>query len=229
MKKLIFNADDFGYGFGINKGIIKAHTEGVVTSTSVMVFRLAAYEARELLNYPRLSVGLHFDITDEGIKADFMRKIPLSSTKIKKIGEQFYQQIEKFVEIVGKEPDHLDAHHHVHFHLRIKPLFEEYSQKHNVPVRGFNDFNFIDSFFGWNRLKRTDLKSISVDSLFKILSNLKDGVNEIMCHPGLIDEGLRKISRYLEEREKEVETLTNKRVIDFIRESGIELCSWKAI
>jgi predicted glycoside hydrolase/deacetylase ChbG (UPF0249 family) len=87
----------------------------------------------------------------------------------------------------------------------------------------------LTPFFGWDKFKRRDFRKISVDSLLRILTSLKDGVNEIMRHPGFVDEGLRKISRYLEEREKEVETLTNERVINFIKESGIKLCSWGAI
>lgn len=36
MTKLIVNADDFGYSKGINLGIIEAHREGIVTSTTLM-------------------------------------------------------------------------------------------------------------------------------------------------------------------------------------------------
>ena len=30
MKKLIFNADDFGYSYGVNYGIIESHLRGVL-------------------------------------------------------------------------------------------------------------------------------------------------------------------------------------------------------
>ena len=33
----IFNADDFGYSRGINRGIVHAHREGVVTSATLVV------------------------------------------------------------------------------------------------------------------------------------------------------------------------------------------------
>ena len=35
--KLIVNADDFGLSKGVNLGIIEAHKNGIVTSTTLMV------------------------------------------------------------------------------------------------------------------------------------------------------------------------------------------------
>jgi predicted glycoside hydrolase/deacetylase ChbG (UPF0249 family) len=36
MKRLILNADDFGMTRGVNEGIIRAHREGILTSTTLM-------------------------------------------------------------------------------------------------------------------------------------------------------------------------------------------------
>lgn len=229
MKILIVNADDFGYSWGANRGIIKAHKEGIVTSTSVMVDGLAAKEARDLLNCPKISVGLHFVITDESLKGDLLRWVLLPFSKAKQIEKEFNCQVEKFIKIVGKLPDHLDSHYHFHIHPKVRPIFEKFSNQHHCPVRAFRKVRYIHSFYGWNKLRQTDLKKISAESLLKILANLKEGTNEIMCHPGLVDEDLRKISRYTEERETELKTLTDKRVMDYVKKSEIRLCSWKEL
>jgi predicted glycoside hydrolase/deacetylase ChbG (UPF0249 family) len=92
MRYLIVNADDFGYSQGINKGIIEAHTNGIVTSTSVMVDAIASNEAANLKQYPELSVGLHFVLGSDDARADLTR------------------QVEKFISITGHKPDHLDTH-----------------------------------------------------------------------------------------------------------------------
>src|SRR5438128_1576225 len=60
---LIVNADDFGQGRGINRGIIEAHERGVVTSASLMVRWPAAAKAAQYARvHPELSVGLHLDL-----------------------------------------------------------------------------------------------------------------------------------------------------------------------
>jgi len=45
---LIVTADDFGISRGVNRGIVEAHREGILTSTSLMVSRPAAVEAAVL-------------------------------------------------------------------------------------------------------------------------------------------------------------------------------------
>src|SRR3974377_864725 len=62
---LILNADDFGLSEGVNRGIIRAHEQGIVTSTSLMVrWPAAAEAARCAQQHPRLSFGLHLDLAE---------------------------------------------------------------------------------------------------------------------------------------------------------------------
>src|SRR5207249_12208513 len=59
---LIVNADDFGQSRGINRGIMEAHEQGIVTSASLMVRWPAAPEAAAYARSHRsLSLGLYFD------------------------------------------------------------------------------------------------------------------------------------------------------------------------
>lgn len=229
MKKLIVNADDFGYTSGVNKGIIQAHIKGIVSSTSLMVYGKAAAEARNLSKYPKLSLGLHFQITSEGLKADFSKYVLLPIATIKRLKKEFDEQIEEFVKIIGKKSDHLDSHQHVHLLQKVKPIFEDYSIKHKIPVRGFNRVKFIDNFFGWNRLRIQDLSKISENYLLQTLLELNDGTSEIMCHPGISDDELRSISKYADERSEELKTLTSPKILEFIKNSKIKLINWRDV
>lgn len=63
--RLRVNADDFGRSARVNAAIVKAHREGVLTSTSLMVGEPAADEAVALArDNPRLRVGLHLVLAD---------------------------------------------------------------------------------------------------------------------------------------------------------------------
>jgi predicted glycoside hydrolase/deacetylase ChbG (UPF0249 family) len=63
--RLIINADDFGLCESVNKGIVEAHTKGVLTSTTIMANMPAAEQAVDLAkNLPALPV-LH-SVSDGG-------------------------------------------------------------------------------------------------------------------------------------------------------------------
>jgi chitin disaccharide deacetylase len=65
VRRLIVNADDFGYTTGVNRAIVKAHLHGVVTSSTLMAngsaFADAVAQAKQL---SQLSVGCHVVLVD---------------------------------------------------------------------------------------------------------------------------------------------------------------------
>ena len=76
MRRLIINADDFGFTSGVNRAVFEAHTRGVVTSSTLMATGPAFAEAVELAKtMPRLSVGCHVVLID-GIPVLHSRQIP---------------------------------------------------------------------------------------------------------------------------------------------------------
>jgi chitin disaccharide deacetylase len=62
-RRLIVNADDFGRSASINQAVIRAHREGILTTTSLMVNEPAFEEAVALAREnPTLGVGLHLTL-----------------------------------------------------------------------------------------------------------------------------------------------------------------------
>ncbi len=62
-KLLIVTADDFGIGRGVNRGVVQAHREGILTSTSLMVNRPASVQAADVgRTCPALSLDSHHDV-----------------------------------------------------------------------------------------------------------------------------------------------------------------------
>src|SRR5712692_6321809 len=61
---LIVNADDFGRSAGIDDGIVRAHREGIVTSTTFMTNAPSTTHAASLARaIPTLDLGLHLVVT----------------------------------------------------------------------------------------------------------------------------------------------------------------------
>ena len=66
MKQLIVNADDLGLTPGVNRGILRAFQDGIVTSASLLVTGSAFEEAVALAwQNPELDVGLHLTLVEE--------------------------------------------------------------------------------------------------------------------------------------------------------------------
>ncbi|PYT08364.1 MAG: hypothetical protein DMF60_04915 [Acidobacteria bacterium] len=63
MKRLIVNADDFGFTRGVNRAVVRAFKSGIVTSTTIMANGEAFEDAVQLaLANPGLGVGCHLAV-----------------------------------------------------------------------------------------------------------------------------------------------------------------------
>jgi len=133
---LVVTADDFGLGPATSRGIIRAHLEGPVTSTSMMVVTgdRAAASATLLSQVPRLEVGLHLVLTGTGERPIGNRRgsglvsrdghfLPLPRLMLAAlrgrlnraaVRDEIAAQAERFVALVGKPPAYVDGHHHAH-------------------------------------------------------------------------------------------------------------------
>lgn len=221
MKKLIVNADDFGYGRGVNRGIIEAFQKGIVTSATLLVNKPAAQEAAKLAREnPGLGVGLHFEVFEEDRKILQEFKKAEVMMAIERTKRELLDQVEKFRKLVGRIPTHIDSHYHIHKLPRVLPIVLEVAQRYKLPIRGVGRVKFIMDFYG-----KPKIKNIRVDFLEMVLKNLSTGVFELMCHPGYVTADLK--SSYNQHREIELATLTDPRIKNVIEKEGIQLINYK--
>lgn len=142
MRRLIVNADDFGYTSGVNRAIVEAHTRGVVTSSTLMANGPAFAEAVAFAKEsPRLSVGCHVVLLDgepvlnsdkipsltkvhkfrDGMKSFAARAIA-GIVSAEEITAEATAQIRK-IQSAGINLSHFDTHKHTHLFPRIlRPL-----------------------------------------------------------------------------------------------------------
>jgi predicted glycoside hydrolase/deacetylase ChbG (UPF0249 family) len=213
MRWLIVTADDFGITNGINRGIVQAHRDGILTSTSLMVDRPACAEAGALAREWRsLSVGIHLELDPNdagGVPGELDR------------------QFARFIELVGSAPTHADSHHDVHYDARVLPHVLAWGRRVGVPVRGQSGARHFSKFYGqWGG--ETHLEQIAVESLLRMLdTEVREGVTELNCHPGYVEPGFP--SSYASEREEELRTLCDDRVRRAIGEKGIRLIGFREL
>jgi chitin disaccharide deacetylase len=157
---MIINGDDFGYSEAVNRAIIRAHREGVLTSASLMVNERAAGDAVQLAKAnPNLAVGLHL-VLALGCAALPQSEIPhITDTRGKfadspfRAGLNYYfsrvargemkremrAQFERFA-ATGLPFSHVDGHTHLHMHPvifdELIELCEEFGVKRVRVVKG---------------------------------------------------------------------------------------------
>ena len=208
-RRLIVNADDFGLTAGIVRGIARAHADGVVTSTSLMVFESAAAEAAEIAaDLHALDVGLHVVApAEDGWPA------------------ALDEQLDRFLDLMGHAPTHLDSHHHVHRDPEALPHFQRLAGDLGIPLRDDSPAALLTRFYGrWDDESHPEW--LTADNLLRLIDEGPDAEwVEIMCHPGYADDTLR--SSYTKEREVELAALCDPSLREGLEARGIALARFR--
>jgi chitin disaccharide deacetylase len=219
MKYLIVNGDDFGASPGISRGIIDAHQHGILTSASLLVDPPEVEQAVGLAAaFPDMSLGLHVDLDNE------LDETPASAPGIR---ESLRRQFRRFEELVGRPPTHLDSHHNVHRDPRALPHFLDLAREHDLPLREHSRVRYFSKFYGqW--AGQTHLEQVSVEKLEQMVaSEIVDGITELSCHPGYVDDS--RVTSYRIEREAELRTLCDPRIRRALAEWRIALISYHQV
>jgi chitin disaccharide deacetylase len=152
-RTVIITADDFGLSREVNAGIIRAHREGVLTATSLMVAAAARDEAAALArDNPRLDVGLHLVVCrgQSVLPADRLAGIVDSSGNFAessvgagmryffnreirtRLRDEIRAQIELHLKLVGRL-DHVDGHLNFHVHPVIADILLDLCTEYQIP------------------------------------------------------------------------------------------------
>lgn len=152
MKELIINADDFGLSSGVNRAVIQAWREGVLTSASLMAGGAAFDEAVELAKEnPGLQVGLHLTLVHgravlppseiPGLvdgDGNFTDNPVLAGMRyffLKNLRPQLKREIEAQilrVKDAGIELSHVDGHLNIHMQPVVFAILCELMPRHGI-------------------------------------------------------------------------------------------------
>lgn len=242
--KLIVNADDFGLSEGVNKGIILAHNQGIVTSTTAMVTMPWIDHAVFLLkDAPGLKVGLHLNMTlgrpltecPSLVKKNGSFYKPKENPDVsmfaqEEIKKEFLAQYDLFLLKFQMKPTHLDTHLYSHQKYGVVgKIVSELSASLKIPVRdreteGFRRVRFLD----WFKV----LANENVEDILEKMNEHREDfsnnkVAELMVHPAIVDEYLMKISSYNAQRWIELSALTDEKMKRFVFDNQIELTNYE--
>lgn len=287
MQRVIINADDFGLSPGVNRGILAAFRDGVLTSTTMLVnlpsFDDAVRLARE---NPDLPVGIHLSllwgapVSNPSSVASLVepdgqfprslsvlaRRYFLGTLNLDQVRTEFRAQVERFRR-AGLAPTHVDSHKHVHC---LPGVLEALA--HVVSDQGIRSVRFpyedglsnrraaedstrsaslksrmksrVVGFLsrgGRIRLEGRGLRTtdhfvgieyqdrLDADTMRFILSHLRDGTTEVMCHPGYDDDLAREYSRTPPHRDRELAALRDPAVRECLTARGIQRISYNDI
>ena len=243
MTKIIINADDFGYCEAVNYGIISAHNNGIVRSTSMMANMPGVEHGVGLLKENKtLNCGVHMTLscgrpllsnlkTIVDKDGFFIRRITdeiIEKMDCDEIYRELCAQIDR-VKGLGIDISHLDSHHHIHTLVSLKPVIEKIVIKYNLPIRGGFEYNLdyskvvplIDSFYKENVSEEYFIKNI--DEIMKY------DVVDIMSHPAFLDDYILNSTSYAIDRTKEHKILTSKKVKEFLEKNGLVISSYRDV
>ena len=263
MKRLIINSDDYGRTPEISRGIREAHLRGVVTSTTCMMNIPTTAEdvAVALKETPTLGMGVHLvltmgrpisapdtvpSITDEEGRffkyAALVEQLPHIHPE--EVKTEWRAQIEAFVKASGRNPTHLDSHHHSSYFSPelfrgMLELAKEYECAIRFPFTGdiskeLEETNkLVPELTREFHLRHPDHfvvdfydERATYEELINILTHLPSGTTEIMCHPGYTDDAFAKESVYNDQRDRELNILTDPSIKEAIQAQGIELITF---
>ena len=247
MKSLIINADDYGYTAGVSAGIRRAHLQGIVTSTSVMMTMPPARAELEILatEAPAMDVGVHLVLTEglpfrlPAFPSSSNLPTALAGISTEGLREEWQAQIDAFLK-TSLKLTHLDSHHHAAYRYeKALEVLLDLARQYRVPVRNPYPIPGLDAPFA-NRLFTAsgvrhpgrfldvfDGIQPSVDAFLEALGALAEGTTEYMVHPGFVDEELRRLSpNFSEPRAHELSVLTDPRLREAMRRIPVQLVDY---
>lgn len=268
--KIILCADDYGLAPGIGDGIRQLIAQGRLSATGCMTVSPHWPDEAKRLDAVagRADIGLHFTLTDHQPLGPMPRLAPggrlpplgrlmalafLNRLDDVEIALELQRQLDRFEAEMGRSPDFIDGHHHVHqlpavrdavagvFRDRLRRAYVRYCDEPMASLRRVGVaakraavISLIGS--GWARRGRRlgipgnrgfrGVRDFTEPSYAALVPRWLAGARDgmlIMCHPGIADADLRRVEHVVEQREEELRYLSSDAFADALGSAGVVL------
>jgi predicted glycoside hydrolase/deacetylase ChbG (UPF0249 family) len=240
LKRLIVNADDFGFTKDVNAGILEAHRKGILTATTLMADGAAFDDAVRLARETSsLDVGCHLVLVGmPDYPATVSQLIQAIALRRVDIYGQLKSQVEKILN-AGVKPSHLDTHKHTHLLPPVLDAVARLGEEFGIAwvrqpivklmlpyfrrVSKRRGLRSTDHFEGFRVTGKFDSPVLA-----SIIDALAEGTTEFMCHPGFCTPELRRAkTRLRDSRERELRALTDPFIRDALARNGVTLICYR--
>lgn len=232
-RRLILNADDFGYDPAVTRGIAEAMRKGVVSSTTMIVnspwSEDAAAEAQGL------SIGLHLNLvrfSSVSIPSQEMTERAVLTRQF--VVNETRAQLDRFKVLLGRDATHIDVHKHAHREPTVLGAVGIVARERGLAVRSIDEgmrSALKDAGVHTNDFFIGDAGDAAYWTPERWIAELDDmpsqGVIELMCHPGHRPSHVS--SGYGPQREVELATFLSPASREALVSRGLELSSWAGV
>lgn len=241
MRRLIINADDLGYDPAVDRGLLRAMRDGVVTSATLLVNGPCSAEAAAAAK--GLAVGLHLNLArwcplSPTFPTSLLRDGAFDEARARTlpaevVAAEARAQLLRAEQLLGRRPSHLDVHKHLHRHPEVLAGVARVARENALPVRALDapmrarlraaGVHTTEHFLG-------EAGSEAYWTLLRFraaVEALEPGTTEVMCHPGEPPSHL--VSGYSHQRLVELQTFTAPEARDALVRAGVELTNYGAL
>lgn len=229
---VLINADDFGLNDMVNRAVMELLKAGRIQRATLMVNTPHSKEAAELAktNHLESKIGLHINLTDGAPLTNDIKetrfcqlgvfdvkqvekgiRLRIKSSEKKAVRKEVQAQFERYKELMGEYPKHVDGHRHVHNYLPFLFIIMKIAKKCKVESMriGINLFDRKEASFA-KKVYKFVLNSI-------IKANFK--------HTDYMGAYLEYVDYFQDTTDKTVEVMVHPtyyrdKIVDIIYENG---------
>jgi predicted glycoside hydrolase/deacetylase ChbG (UPF0249 family) len=178
-KRLVVNADDLGFTPDVNRGVLEAHRDGILTAATLMANGDAFEDAVRLARQtPTLDVGCHLVLIGGRSLVPPHAALPASVPELLRalaarrirVYEELAAQARRIL-AAGLEPTHLDTHKHTHLAPPVLEAVARVAEEFQIPwVRRPFDLPITAARAGVPWLKRAASRAMrTLDGRFQLV------------------------------------------------------------
>ncbi len=231
--RLILNADDFGYDPAVTRGIAESMRLGVVSSTTMIVNSPHSEDAAKQAD--GLAIGLHLNlvrfaaVSEPGRELD--EKVLLGAEFV---AQETRAQLDRFKALIARDATHVDVHKHAHLQPAVLEGLCRVAKERALAVRSITPAMRTQIRAYGVRTNDAFLGDAAADAYWtperwseQLDLAPRDGVVELMCHPGYRPSHVS--SGYGVQRELELSTFVAAAARAALTVRGLSLGSWAGV